>query len=324
MGTGTNYLFCGPEIGERQDAVSALRKGIAKSYGTLPEETSFYVGETPLSDLVSILRNGSLFSSARLFLIKNADQLKKKEEVDLLVSYLTAPQDDTTLICVSDEISVDKRLDAAFPRENKRIFWELFENRKTEWIAGFFRREGFQITDDGIETILELVENNTDALKRECGRLILFLEKGAPVTQEIVEKWLAHTREESAFTLFSRIAEGDLERAIETLHTLLGSKESPQAILAGLNWCFHRLYDYLDLVQRGPVSELDLKKIGLVSKKAQRDYQQAAKRYTLSAVRHVIGLLADQDVRLRALGSAPETIIMDIFIYKIISILKYT
>lgn len=321
MGKGTNYLFCGPEIGERQDAVSAIRKGIAKNYGEVPEETSFYAGETPVSDLVSILRNGSLFSPVRLFLIKNADQLKKKEEIDLLVSYLNAPQDDTTVICLSDEISVDKRLDAAFSRENKRIFWELFENRKTEWVEAFFRREGFQITDDGVETILELVENNTDALKRECSRLILFLEKGVPITEAVVEKWLSHTRQESAFTLFSRIAEGDLERAIESLHTLLGAKESPQAILAGLNWCFHRLYDYLDLVQRGPVTDLDLKKIGLSSKKAQKDYQQAAKRYSLQAVRRIIELLADIDVTLRALGSAPEGIIMDIFIYKIIAIL---
>jgi len=182
-----------------------------------------------------------------------------------LVSYLNVPQDDTTVICLSDEISVDKRLDAAFPGKQAN-FWELLKIGNRVGL-GFFRREGFQITDDGIETILELVENNTDALKRECGGLFLFLEKGVPITEGVVEKWLAHTREESAFTLFSRIAEGDLERAIETLHTLLGSKESPQAILAGLNWCFHRLYDYLDLVQRGPVSDLDLKKSGSPLKK---------------------------------------------------------
>ncbi len=319
MAKGSCHLYLGPEIGERQDAVAALRQGLAAKTGVPPEEHSFYAGEDPVSAMVSLLRNGSLFADTRLVLIKNAELIKKKEEAELLAAYLAAPQEGTTLVLISDATAVDKHLEAAVPKEAKRVFWELFENRKTEWVASWFRREGLTITAEGIETILELVENNTDALRRECSHLSILLKKGTPVTGELVETYLSHTREESAFTLFSRLAEGDLERSLETLHTLLAAKESPQAILAGLTWCFRKLYDYLTLCASGSPGDFDLKRIGLASKKAQRDYAQAARRYDLAAVRRLLALTADFDILFRSLGSSVEDLLMDLFMYQVVS-----
>ncbi len=318
MAKGENYLFLGPEIGERKDAVDGLRSSLAAS-GSPIEEFTFYAGETAMGEFVSHLRNGALFSDARLFQLKNAELVKKKEEVDLLAAYLAKPQDDTVLVLVSDETGVDKRLESAVPKEAKRIFWELFDNRKVEWVSSFFRREGFRISDDGIETILELVENNTDALRRECGRLCLFLEKGSVIGEAEVERCLAHTREESAFTLFARIADGDLGKALETSRTLLAAKEAPVAVLAGLLWCFRRLADYVDLSDAGRINDFELKKIGLSSRKAQRDYASAARRFDAVSVRRAVALIAEFDIAVRASGSAIEEVVMDIFIYKLVA-----
>jgi DNA polymerase-3 subunit delta len=322
MAKGRNYLFTGPEIGERADAIDALRAAMAKAAGASPEapleEHSFYAGETRIGDLVSVLMNASLFAEHRLVLFKNVDQVKKKEDVDQLVAYLAAPTDDTLLVMVSDETSVDKRLEAAIPKENRRIFWELFEDRKTEWVSSFFRREGFKISSDAVESILELVENNTDALRRECSRLTLFMEKTKTIEAADIERLLSHTREESAFTLFARIADGDAAKALETLRTLLGAKEAPVQILAGLTWCFRRLADYTALAESGRLNDFELRKAGLASKKAQRDYAAASRRYDAAAVERCVALLAEYDVELRAAGAALEEVLMDLFIVKLI------
>lgn len=317
MAKGLCYLFTGPEIGERQDTIQKIRSELTKQYGTAPEEQSFYASETAVSDIVSVLRNGSLFSDARLILIKNAELIKKKEDVELLASYLAQPQEDTSLILISDEIAIDKKLEAAIPKEQKKIFWELFENRKTEWVTSFFKRAGFQILPDAVETILELVENNTEALRQECSRLTLFLDKNIPIRAELVEQYLAHTRQESAFSLFSQIALGDREKSIEILHTLLDSKESPQAIIAGLTWSFRKLADYLALVNTGQLNDFELKKIGLASLRAQRDYKEAAKRYTSRTTMRALAMLAEWDIQLRSMGTALESVLMDIYLLKI-------
>ncbi|GAB6391735.1 MAG: DNA polymerase III subunit delta [Treponematales bacterium] len=330
MAKGNCWLFLGPEIGEKEDAINEIRRKLgvpvrngagamaAGNGGPAPdapapaaEETVFYAGETPAREIAGSLQSGSLFSGAQLFIIKNIEAVnaKKKDDLELLAGCLESPQDGAAIILVSEETSVSKTIEKAVPPANKRVFWELDDSRKAEWVAAFFRRAGFRVTPDGVETVLELVENNTDALRRECGSLTFFLDKERPVDAAAVEKWLSHTRAESAFTLFSRVARGDLERSLESVRTLLGAKESPQSILAGLAWCFRKLRDYLALRDSGTASDFEYRKIGLASPKVRRDYIEAGRRR--ASAEPALALIAASDIRLRSSGAVWETPLMD-------------
>jgi DNA polymerase-3 subunit delta len=306
------YLFLGPELGEKLDALEKIRRGLPKD----TEETSFYAGETPVSDIASVIKNGSLFAPSRLFIIKNAEQVKKKDEAELLASCMENPQDDTTLVLISEETKIDKYIEGAVPGENRVIFWELFENKKTEWVAAFFRREGCRIDEGGIAAILEMVENNTDALRRECSRLILFLGKDRFITGEDVEKCLSHAREESAFTLFACLARGNFSGSLSILRALLGAKESTPAILASLAWCFRKFRDYLSLRALGNVNDFELKKIGLGSSKVRSDYIEAAKHWPDAD--GLLALIGEYEYRLRSSGSALEELLLDKLIYSLV------
>jgi DNA polymerase-3 subunit delta len=315
MARGRSFLFLGPELGQKLDAVEELRREL-RAAGTVPEESSFYAGETAVTDMVAILRNGSLFAESRLIFIKNAEALKKKEDIDLLASYIETPQDGTTLILLSDAASLAKGLEKA-AGENKRIFWELLADQKNRWVSAFFKREGFRVSEDGVAAVLELVENNTEALRRECARLLPFLNKNEPAGAEEVSRWLSHTREESSFTLFSRIAEGDLTRALETQHTLAAAKTASPAILAALAWCFRKLRDYLYLEETGTADRGEYKRLGFAAPQARRDYSLAARRYPRPDA--CLALIAEFDVLIRSAGSAPEPILMDLFLYKLMT-----
>jgi DNA polymerase-3 subunit delta len=318
------YIFLGPEVGKKSDAIDGIRKKISAGRpmgDSSLEETVYYAGETPLVEIANSVRNHSLFASPRLFIIKNAELIKKKDETALIASCMQTLETDTVLILVSDEFKLAAGLDDCVPKENRKVFYELFENEKSEWVRSFFAREGYRIDPDGIDTILELVENNTDAMRRECSRLTLFLPKEKIATAQDVEKWLSHSREESAFTLFSRIASGDISRSIESLHTLLAAKESATGILASLAWCFKKLRDYLTLVSSGGESNnFELKKIGVSSPKARSDYAAAARRYNMAAADACLALTAEYDIRTRAAGNAFESVLMDVFIMKIFSL----
>ena len=308
------FLFLGPELGEKQDALNTLR---AKLINKTPahsgiEETGFYAGETPLTDIASVIRNGSLFSEERLIIIKNAELIKKKDEAELLASCLRHLEQGTTVVLVSEETRLDKRIEEAVIKKNKIIFWELFENKKNEWLAAFFRRSGCHIDESGIGAILEMVENNTDALGRECSRLVLFLGKDKTITGEDVEQALSHTREESAFTLFAAIARGNLSLSMEILRLLSASKQSVQAIIAGLAWCFRRLGDFLAL---GAAGEAELRRIGITTSRARSDYTAAARRWPRSD--GALALIGEYEYLLRSSGAAWEEILLDCLIIRL-------
>jgi DNA polymerase-3 subunit delta len=310
------WLFLGPEIGEKQATIDEIRKMLSAS---TVEETVFYSGETTVPVMVSKIKNASLFADIRLFLIKCADGIKKKGDVDLLSSCITTLPDDTFLILISEETSIAKGLEATIHQANKKIFWELFDSRKTDWIRDFFGRKGFMISTEGVETILELVENNTSALKQECSRLTLFLDKNREITGRDAEKWLSHTREESAFTLFTRIAAGDFSRSLESLRVLLAAKETPPAIFAGLAYCFRKLMNYLSLKETGVTDEYEFRKIGVSAPGVKRDYAAAASRYNFTGAESCLALTVEYDLRLRSSLSFPVFILMDEYLYKVFS-----
>ncbi|MDR1106206.1 MAG: DNA polymerase III subunit delta [Treponema sp.] len=313
------YLFLGPELGRKEEAIVELRKKLAaEAPPSALEEFSYYAGETSASEICDALRNGSLFAEKRLFFIKNSGALKKNE-AEILAPVLASLPPLTAAVLVSAETRLAKSLEDASGR-GKQIFWELFENEKTEWIHSFFRRQGYRVEEEAAATILEMVENNTAALRSECSRICLFMAKqpGDTLNAAMAEEWLSHTREESAFILFSRIARGDLARSLESLHTLLAAKESPPAILAGLAWCFRKLRDYLALTSGGGAGEAEFRRMGLAAPKARADYAEAAKRYGGAAVDLCLALTAEYDILARRGGAGLEAVLMDLYLVKIL------
>jgi len=291
------WLFTGPEIGERNEAVNQLKAQAKKTHGD-PEMHTVWAGDAPFGDLVSLLQNGSLFSSARFVTLHNAELIKKKEDISQLVSWAaeSAGRDDVYLVLISDEIGVDKKIEACVAKERKRIFWELFDNRKEQWITGFFRKEGYRIESDGVSAILEIVENNTDALRTACSRLMLYFDNDHIITEDDIITHLSHNREENAFTLFDALAHRDAEASLAILEKISLSKDSS-------HW--HRL------ASRGVRDEFSLKKAGFSGKRALSQYRRAAGIWDACAVSRVLALLAETDSGLRASGTAVHRILLD-------------
>jgi len=313
------FILLGPELGKKQDTLKSIKEKFPNA-----EESVFYPGETNISDIADTLLNINLFSDAKIVIVKNAELIKKKDETELLVSCIIKMEKTTVLILLSDELKLSSGIDDGFaqagmPKNNRQIFYEMFEREKNEWLISFFKREGFNINKDCAAAILELVENNTEALRKECTNLMNFLPKDRVITPEDIEKWLSHNREESAFTLFSRIASGDLSKALESLSVMLAAKESAQSILAGLAWCFRKLGDYLSLLEAGNANNsFELKKIGLSSPKAKDDYAAAANRYDRDAAEACLILTAEYEILMRSPVAVMEKIIMDRYILALI------
>lgn len=323
------YVFTGPEAGEKNEAIENIREQARKRQGSL-EEYKYYASEVRIADLVAQLQNGSLFDPAIFITLRSAELIKGKGDVELLVNWAKAASESpNTLILVSDENSIDKKLEGAAASDHKKIFWEMFENRKSQWVESYFRKNGFSVTSDAVEQILEMVENNTDALKSECSRFFFCFEKGHTITSGDVEKILAHNREESAFTLFDAMADSSksaqqrLESSIEILQKIKSSAKSSSSygisMIAGLVYCFRQLRAWHVLHADGNhPTDVQLKSAGFSGKKKQEQYAKAARIWNSGAASSILALLSNTDISIRESGSSLEDTLLSLAIYSIV------
>ncbi len=323
------YLYTGPEAGEKADQIALLKEALKKKFGSM-DESVYYGTDVDISEVTTQLLTESLFTAATCVVIKNAELIKDKKDVDLLGQWVETAEknksENNMLILVSEEIKVDSKLEKLVPPSNKKVFWEMFEDRKEQWLYNFFKKNGLGLTPDSAEAILEMVENNTEALRNECSRFFYCFPAGHQVTLSEVEQILSHNKEETAFTLFDAMIESGtpqmrLETCLNILQKLMMSSENgaPPAIIAGLVFCFRKLSLWQSVHAGGKApSDIELKKYGFASKPAQKQYARASRVWNAGQVTAIIALLAKTDVECRSMGTAFWTTQMNLMLYEII------
>jgi len=315
------YIFTGPEVGERSATVARIKSSFAKKHGTI-DVHNLYADSTSVSQVLNLLQTGTLFMQAVCVVLNGAEQIKKKEEIEQIIKWASLKQSSPAiLILLSDEISINKTLETAVPKEQKQIFWELFEGAKKEWIRSFFAKEKIKITDNAISSMLELVENNTDALRTACMHISLFFDAGAIIQEEEVEQFLSHTKEETVFSLFDAITHTNLLLALSISQKLMSVKNtSPIQLIAGLTYCFKRLDEWHNAIKEaGSFNEFAMKKVGFTSKTAIAQYSRAAKNFSPKATTRILTLLNKSDYEMRASATSLQPILLDRLLYFIVA-----
>lgn len=310
----------GPEIGRRNDFVRQSLERCAKEWGEKPEEHRYYAQDLGVPALLDLLMNGSLFSAGKFVQYLGADQVKAKADVQALAAYAKNPAERTTLVLVSDGYGVDKAIEDALGKDAKKIFWELSGAEMERWVHDYFRSQGLAIEPEAAEALLELVENNTEALRSECSRLALFFPKGARIEEAEVERYISHNRSEDAFSLFDRMASGTLEQALEVLAALLADRDGGGVgLLAGLLWSFRRLSKLHADLEEGKPYEAAARGLRITSRKLLSQYDAARRRWPKAACYGIIAYCVEVDAQLRALGSAHERTLLELFVYAAMS-----
>ena len=319
------YLFTGPEFGERNDAIENLKNSISKKFGSV-DNYLFYASETPVNEFMSVLQNESLFSEATFITVKNAETIKKKDEIEIILNWIkNVKTDNAVLVLVSDEISVDSKIEKAVPSSNQKKFWEMYEDKKLPWLQNYFSKNGYTLTEDAGNLILSLIENNTQSLKAECSKFFICFPKGTKITEETVDKILTHTREENAFSLFDAMSNSQktsqerFQNSLEILQKIRLSKENSSVmIIAGLSSCFRKLSLWHRLRLEGKNDDFNLKINGFSSAKIKKQYLSASKNWTSGETSAILSILAETDMNIRSGGTLLENTLLEKALYEII------
>ncbi len=312
----TVYLLAGPEAGKRQAFIAEVKAAILAVDKAPAEEHRLYAQDTTVGDLLSLLRNGSLFSSRRIVEFRGVESVKAKDDIRALADYAAQPAKDAVLILVTESFYAEKGLEDAVGKDRKRTFYELFDNEKPRWVERRLREQGVSIDEDAVETLLELIENDTEDLEAACSRLSLLFPEGSRLHAQDVEAALSRNRQEDAFSLFARMVEDEPPWALETLDTVLAERQGGAVqIVSALTWSFRRLLKLHALLQGGEAFDTACLKQGIRAKSLQALHRRAVERYPRPDCERIIRLASEFDERSRVSGSALERAVLQLFVY---------
>lgn len=71
------YLYTGPEFGERNEQVEAVKQAQKKQFGD-SDEYLLYASDTKIAEVVAKLQTESLFVPATCIVLREAELVKKK------------------------------------------------------------------------------------------------------------------------------------------------------------------------------------------------------------------------------------------------------
>ena len=319
------YLLLGPEKGLKEEHIKKIKTELGSC-----DVSKFYGFEDYEAELYAQLNNSDLFASHKLVILEEAQEIKTKDKLKSLSGYIKKPSDCATLIITSDDYRVAPEIMEAVSSNNTTIFYEMFESKKGEWLRTFFRKYSLSIDSAACDAIIEKVENNIHDFENVCSQLAIYLGTipgKKSITANDVEDYLTHTREEDEFSLFSYVARGKLDSALECLHTLLRTKDA--SFVTAM--CASRLASYFRRalsIQMNAKKGLgmSLKKDGdgsafmteyfkgdrqIKSFKEKEVYKDACNLYNMRDIERILVTLAEYDIRIKESGTALQQTVME-------------
>ena len=313
---GEVFLLLGPEKGLKEDFIKKTKASMGQC-----EVSRFYAVEDYEEELYAQLNNTDLFADKKLIILDNAEEVKTKAQASAIVDYIKNPSDTITFLIISTELYINAEIMACVKADNVLKFYELFENKKSEWLRNFFRRENLSISESACAAIIEKVDNNIQEFEAVCSQIVVYI-KGVnrnSVDEADIEEFLAHTRQETVFTLFGYIAKKNLESALECLDALLNTNDEGEsaALASRLAVFFRRLLSIKMLKAEGKSFD---DAIGgkyfdsdrpIRMPKDKDFYRSADANYTLDDTKRILKKLAEFDIQIKESGTYIQQIVME-------------
>ena len=251
------------------------------------------------------------------YFLKKIKEADKKKIVDLFTRCNFSPLDKDTYLIVLDETNekVPEAVTRLFPENQIIQFFEMFENKKVDWIRMEFNKYNLFIDNNSISLLLDMVENNKSALEQEINNIATTVLNTAEkkVTHDLIEEYLYHSKEESPFSLFAALIAKKRDKALEILDKLF--IDDIDGILPGLLWSQRRAVRILDLYENmKQPKELIFKELFINGKKVQQELSVLFGHFSFRHAVHALNRLSQLEYFLRILPANLKLVQLQIFI----------
>ena len=267
------------------------------------DQTVLYGRDTDMRTVISYAKQFPMMSPVKLVLVKEAQDIEKKEW-DLLPEYLDHPLDRTLLVFCYRHKKMEKRSAAYKAINSKGYVYErarLYDNQIPDWIGTYVNQHGYSITQKGAVLIAESIGNDLGRIANELSKVFISLKPGDVINEDIIERNIGISKDYNVFELQKAIGRRDVLQCNRIVKYFAANpKDNPiQMVLASLYNYFIKIMIYHQLTNKGEAASV-LK----VNPYFVRDYATAANNYPLGKLASCIGYLNEADLRSKGIRNA--------------------
>lgn len=277
-------------------------------------QSILYGKETDILTIISYARRYPMMASHQVVIVKEAQDLKYfsskekegKETKDPFAEYLSKPTTSTILVFCYKYKTLDKRTKVGKLIAKDAVLFtgaKLYDNQVPDWINGQVLKHGFRINPKAAVMMAEYLGNDLSKISNEISKLILSLKPGDEITPAMVEDNIGISKEFNVFELQSALGKRNIFKANQIVNYFGANPKNNPFILtsAQLYAYFMKLLMFHQLKDRSSnavASELGIHPYFV------KDYETAARAYSLQTCVRNIGFIREYDVRSKGINSA--------------------
>ncbi|QEK50626.1 DNA polymerase III subunit delta [Pedobacter aquae] len=301
------YLLHGEESYYIDLIADALEQYVLSDAEKGFNQTILYGKDTEAIQVINAAKRYPMMSDYQLVLVKEAQELKLDKAADQFQAYCEKPLTSTILVLCHKYGKFDKRKKVYKVLEKTGLVFEsntIYENKVPAWIEDFIKTKKYHINPKASALLAEYLGNDLSKIANELEKLMLNVPQGQEITTKEVQDNIGISKEFNVFELQNALARKDALKANQIINYFEANpKSNPIVLVMGnLNTWFTKILKYHYVKDKSQLA----KELG-VNPYFVKDYDLAARNYSLGKTFQVISLLREYDLKSKGVESTGNT-----------------
>lgn len=214
-----------------------------------------------IDDVIEECNYVSLFNEKKAVIVYNANifgtKYEYKEVLEKLEKYLNNPNELTTLIFITDGISLKKKCVKIIKENNNLIeISDLKDSSLEIKIKNYLKENKLDIETFALKTLIKNLNNNLDFILNELDKLIVVKDNNF-ITEEDIDKYTLKLPNDNIFDFVDVIIKKDKIKIFGFLKKFIKEHQEPSIIFANIAMQYRLIYCSIGLKKEGH-SEKDI------------------------------------------------------------------
>jgi DNA polymerase-3 subunit delta len=306
--SGPLYYLCGDEGYLMERAVKKLLDRLVPADMRDFNLNVFYGNETSGEVIAASAQTLPMFADRRAVVVKNADKLSASS-LEVLLTYVQDPCPTTCLIFQGEKIDQRKKFFTEFKKMGEVVeFRRLYENQLPVFLRNEASSIGKKFQPAAAEMLLYLSGNNLRELVSQIEKAALHAGERDTIEVADVKAVVSDTKVDTVFELANSIGEKNMNKALKSLHTLLGDGEAPLLILAVLSRHFRQIWRVRELLDKNAPPQ-EIGKMAGINPYFLQGIIRQAKNYAVRELKEVFEKFFRLDLALKSGGGKPSLLL---------------